>query len=741
MNNTYYHKQKDRTMNRDDDNDSSSSSNSGHDKNGVIDSIPTMSNEPCPRCAGRDASIWTGSMLETWLACDVCDTWFHAACVGLRAQECDQIEQFHCPNCTVQHGPSIYKKEIRKSQREHTRIDYRDLVNADVMLPRDRLATLANFPFVADRFPRVPGEQATLEWAQDNGLETPVIFTGHTVKGMRMPPSTLTVKDIARLVGHDTPVNVMDVTSQSDVTGWTLANWEAYFSASGTRTRTLNVISLEVSQSQLAEQIERPQLVRDLDWVSQAWPKERRRSNDYPQVQLYCLMSVKDCYTDFHIDFGGSSVFYHILSGNKTFYFIPPTSTNLKKYEKWCKSPEQASTFLAEEARPCYRVNLEAGDTMIIPTGWIHAVYTPSDAIVIEKRTSVPQAFRFPYFEQLCWYAAMQYQNLLHEQKKLSDQEMNGLNHAFINQLEEQVDKIHLIKEQTSDDTKQRLKVKLKLASSHSNDKDTTIPPPLTTATTTTYQEVKEPLTNVNTTTPIINESGVAMSKSNSENNGKLRIRILPQQLRTVTSTHPSSEEQEEQEENSISESDDDHEHQSIHHDNNKTLTLSNHNVITNYDDSSLHSIYNHQQEHHQKQTSTLMPIVMDDPKDEDFELIDQEEEEEDEYDTTYTPSFNEPTRKRPRRLPTSKTSTIGRHSTTNLSTSGQSAVFDPLDVLGLMNDNDTSTRSSHGRSKDSNSSTSNKTSLSRSRSQGGVGSNGSGGVVSKILRDMKRRR
>lgn len=31
----------------------------------------------------------------------------------------------------------------------------------------------------------------------------------------------------------------------------------------------------------------------------------------------YCLMSVKGCFTDFHIDFGGTSVWYHILRGRK----------------------------------------------------------------------------------------------------------------------------------------------------------------------------------------------------------------------------------------------------------------------------------------------------------------------------------------------------------------------------------------------------------------------------------------
>lgn len=31
----------------------------------------------------------------------------------------------------------------------------------------------------------------------------------------------------------------------------------------------------------------------------------------------YCLMSVKGCYTDFHIDFGGTSVWYHVFKGQK----------------------------------------------------------------------------------------------------------------------------------------------------------------------------------------------------------------------------------------------------------------------------------------------------------------------------------------------------------------------------------------------------------------------------------------
>lgn len=94
----------------------------------------------------------------------------------------------------------------------------------------------------------------------------------------------------------------------------------------------------------------------------------------------YCLMSVAGCYTDFHLDFGGTSVWYHVLKGAKVFWFIKPTDHNLLLFEEWQQSPEQAAAFLGDNIAPeeCVRVHLLPGQTMIIPSGWIHAVYTPT---------------------------------------------------------------------------------------------------------------------------------------------------------------------------------------------------------------------------------------------------------------------------------------------------------------------------------------------------------------------------
>ena len=67
-----------------------------------------------------------------------------------------------------------------------------------------------------------------------------------------------------------------------------------------------------------------PRIVREMSWVCNYWPEDvpypytsSDRSTmsalDRPEIQRYCLMGVKDSFTDFHIDFGGTSVWYHVL--------------------------------------------------------------------------------------------------------------------------------------------------------------------------------------------------------------------------------------------------------------------------------------------------------------------------------------------------------------------------------------------------------------------------------------------
>lgn len=80
-------------------------------------------------------------------------------------------------------------------------------------------------------------------------------------------------------------------------------------------------------------------------------------------------MSVAGCYTDFHLDFGGTSVWYHVLKGEKQFLLIPPSTETYSLFQHWQMSGEQEGVFLAELMDKAQFIHLHAGDTFIMPSG------------------------------------------------------------------------------------------------------------------------------------------------------------------------------------------------------------------------------------------------------------------------------------------------------------------------------------------------------------------------------------
>ncbi|KAJ3517785.1 hypothetical protein NLJ89_g275 [Agrocybe chaxingu] len=322
------------------------------------------------------------------------------------------------------------KAPARKSARKRTQRDYANLDSGLGSDPNRWLRMLENKEY-EDPFRRMQGTELDL-WLEedDSAMKEPIIIEEPDGLGMQMPPEGLTVEHVAEYIGEDTPVEVIDVASQSTAPGWNLGKWADYVELDPSkREKIYNVISLEISGSELGNMILPPKIVRDLDWVENFWPSTKKsKQNVYPKVQLYCLMGVAKAWTDWHIDFAGSSVYYHIHHGAKVFYFIRPTPANLAAYEKWSGSELQYQTWLGDMCDEVFKVELSAGNTMIIPTGWIHAVYTPVDTLVfggnflhsyevatqlrvreIEVATQVPKKFTFPMFTKLCWYVGDKY--------------------------------------------------------------------------------------------------------------------------------------------------------------------------------------------------------------------------------------------------------------------------------------------------------------------------------------------
>ncbi|RXN15979.1 lysine-specific demethylase 2B-like isoform X1 [Labeo rohita] len=236
------------------------------------------------------------------------------------------------------------------------------------------------------------GKDFTYEYVQREALRTPLVFKAKDGLGIRMPDPEFTVSEIKGLVGSRRAVDVMDVSTQKG-SEMSMAQFVRYYETpEDERDKLFNVISLEFSHTKLENLIKRPTVVDLVDWVDNMWPRHLKQKQTeatnvmsemkYPKVQRYCLMSVKGCFTDFHIDFGGTSVWYHVFKGRKVFWLIPPNPHNLSLYEDWVLSGKQSDIFLGDRSDGCQRVELKQGYTFFIPSGWIHAVYTPEDTLV-----------------------------------------------------------------------------------------------------------------------------------------------------------------------------------------------------------------------------------------------------------------------------------------------------------------------------------------------------------------------
>ncbi|XP_040910891.1 histone lysine demethylase PHF8 [Toxotes jaculatrix] len=356
------------------------------------------------------------------IECDICQDWFHGSCVGVEEDKAAEIDLYHCPNCQVTHGPSVMRKRRGGSKQTDSstaggRDPSRPVKTGSPQFVRELRSR--TFPNADEVLLKPSGAQLTVEFLEEHSFSVPVMVLRRDGLGMTLPPSSFSVSDVEHYIGADKEIDVIDVSRQCDLK-MRLGDFVEYYN-SPNRDKVLNVISLEFSETRLSNLVETPKIVRKLSWVENLWPEES--VFERPNVQKYCLMGVKDSYTDFHIDFGGTSVWYHVLRGEKIFYLISPTPANLALFERWSSSSNQNEMFFGDQVDMCYKCSVKQGNTLFIPTGWIHAVLTPVDCLAfggnflhslnidmqlrayeIEKRLSTADLFRFPNFETVCWY-------------------------------------------------------------------------------------------------------------------------------------------------------------------------------------------------------------------------------------------------------------------------------------------------------------------------------------------------
>ncbi|XP_046405533.1 histone lysine demethylase PHF8-like isoform X2 [Ischnura elegans] len=370
-------------------------------------------------------------------AVDKYETHVIRSCIDLEEYMAVDLDKYHCPRCTPFCGPSVQKKRTNRHRNNiyELNADNKPVQSGTPVFIEELRSR--HFPSADDITLKMHGQQLTVQYLQRTGFNDPILIPHREGLGMTVPADTFSVSDVEYYVGSERKVDVIEVTNQTGIR-MKLGEFVKYFKKPK-RTKVLNLISLEFTGTPLSSLVEAPYIARKLDWLNQVWPADPGDDENLirPQVEKYCLMSVKDSYTDFHVDFGGTSVWYHLLWGEKIFYLIKPTPANLSLYQRWTSSSTQSETFFGDQVDMCYKFTLRQGQTLIIPTGWIHAVLTPLDSLVfggnflhslnipmqlqvyeIEHTMRMAKKYLYPSFQKVNWFAA---RGLLGELKRVND--------------------------------------------------------------------------------------------------------------------------------------------------------------------------------------------------------------------------------------------------------------------------------------------------------------------------------
>ncbi|XP_073723436.1 lysine-specific demethylase 7A [Misgurnus anguillicaudatus] len=380
-------------------------------------------------CVCRQPYDYNLFMIE----CDICKDWFHGSCVQVVEHYAADIDVYHCPNCEPIHGRSLMKKRNNWHRHDYTEPDNgtRPVQAGTAVFVKELQAR--SFASGHEILVHMHGSQVTQQYLEKEGFHYPIVVPQLDGLGLKLPPPSFSVKDVEHYVGANKVIDVIDVAKQAD-SKLKLGEFVKYF-YQPERPKVLNVISLEFSDTKMADLVVVPEIAQKMSWVENYWPDDSFFPK--PFVQKYCLMGMKNSYTDFHIDFGGTSVWYHVLWGEKIFYLIKPTKANLALYESWSSSHNQSEVFFGDKVDKCYKCVVKQGSTVFLPTGWIHAVLTSQDSMAfggnflhnlnidmqlrcyeMERRLKTPDLFKFPYFEAICWYVA---KNLLETMKELRE--------------------------------------------------------------------------------------------------------------------------------------------------------------------------------------------------------------------------------------------------------------------------------------------------------------------------------
>ncbi|CAI2351391.1 unnamed protein product [Caenorhabditis sp. 36 PRJEB53466] len=402
-----------------------------------------------------------------WIGCEICSAWYHMLCSGLEQYEYYLYEKFHCANCVASAGPSIEYQKLAPNR--HRWYDAAEKNRPTEVGSEEWIRGMQDW---AEKIPPPDDSEVCIvkdgyefqkkfsEFGGPDKWDKVFLVREKEGLGMVMPEKDFDLEDVVDVMGPDYEVDTIDVYNQNTYS-MKLSTFLKKFRDNSPRKHLYNFLSLEFSDNiVMKEKAKPPRFVQDISMVNRLWPDECGEEyirllqkeeflpeEQRPKVEQFCLSGMAHSYTDFHIDFGGSSVYYHIFKGQKIFYIIKPTEENLAAYERHECSPTSTEWFGDLVPGVVKRVVIDEGETLLIPAGWIHAVYTPVDSLVfggnflhlgnldtqmrvyhlensVRKKINSEAKFYFPNFEYLHW---MYMRNVFLEKMREANDEGNDM--------------------------------------------------------------------------------------------------------------------------------------------------------------------------------------------------------------------------------------------------------------------------------------------------------------------------
>lgn len=326
----------------------------------------------------------------------------------------------------------VHERNVHPHIPQFRKFAESNIHNNDNLILIDKEYTTAHGHFNDDDLAQIVEETKLGKPILIRGANKNVPHTHNTKINISFNIPNYNIHECTTRIGPSVKVPVMDTMTQNNSRNWNMQRWCEYFSSKNHDT-IQNVISLEISQTPLGAEIHVPRIVKQLDIINRIYShphfSKTLSENDIhpPHVLKYILMSVRNCYTDFHIDFAGTSVYYSLLKGHKQFILLPPTDRNLRAYKAWCLSESQQHVWFPTlvGTNAAVLVDVQPGDLLLLPSLWIHAVHTLDDSIIVggnflnayslenhlrahrlEAETNVGDQFKFPQFMRFMWLLA-----------------------------------------------------------------------------------------------------------------------------------------------------------------------------------------------------------------------------------------------------------------------------------------------------------------------------------------------